>query len=241
MKQFDKLPLADLTGATEDVSKRKSNSKEFVLSTGKRRLVQSLKQLHYDDAGIQTDIDLTPVDLGDRWRIDQAPYIVEIRKDRLEFTYTSRKGGSITILASGIGGPPKLSPVVVEIEETRIRFDDVRPGLDIYFEFLPNTVRIFKILKSSAAPVEFTWDISEDEVVAFTVLADLRGFDSKFDGRGQRNLDLTQTVGLVSISAGVKSYTMTERFNGRASEIVDPATRRRGWKTDLVYPLVIHG
>ena len=239
MKQFDQLPFSDLTGAIEDFAKRKPNSKEFDFGGGKRRLVQSIRRLHYEDGGAQHDIDLTPVDLGDRWRIDQAPYIVEIRKDRLEFTYTSRRGGSVTVSASNIGGPPLVTPVVDESEGTHIRFDDVRPGLDIYFEFTPNTVRIFKVLKSPAAPVEFTWDVKEDEGAAFSVMSSLVGFASKLDGLKRRKLDLTRTVGPVLITNGVKSYTVTERFNGRASEIFDPVTRRKEWKTDLVYPLVI--
>ncbi len=240
MKQFDKLKPGDLTSAAEDVSKRQPNSKEFDLGNGKRRIVSSVGQLHYEDGGAQKDIDLTPVDLGDRWRIDQAPYIIEIRKDRLEFTYTSRKGGSVTVSASDIGGTPRLSPVVAEGSVgSRIRFDNVRPGLDIYFEFRPNTVRIFKILKSPAAPTQFTWDIEEDENAAFTVLSTLIGRDSKTSSPFSRNLELSRAVGPVSTVGGVKFYQVTETFHGRVSEIVDASTRRREWKTDLVYPLVI--
>ncbi len=239
MKQFDRLSLSDLTDATEDIAKRKPNSKQFVFAD-KRRLVQSLGLLHFNDGGKQKDIDLTPVDLGASWRIDQAPYIIEIRKDRLEFTYTSRRGGSVTVSVNSIGGPPRSTPVIDEAVGTRIRYDDIRPGLDIYLQLQPDGVRLFKVLKSPVAPTEFIWNIQEDEGAAFTVMADLVGSDSKFSkDTERRNLDLTRTVGPVSAVAGVKSYTITELFNGRASEIVDRSTRRREWKTDLVYPLVI--
>ena len=96
MRYFDHLNFKLPVSAVEVVEKRTSHSKLFAIpgdeSPSSHKLVVSMAQIHYDDAGTLEDVDLSPVDMGTHWEVNKAVYTLRIEKSAPEITYSSPKG-----------------------------------------------------------------------------------------------------------------------------------------------------
>lgn len=221
---------------SEIIGRRRVNAKHFALGNNRFRAEIHHGPIHYedDDDNLQ-DINLTPVDRGGFFEITDAPYNVQCAKDRIEAVYVSRKRGDAKISLARAGS--MLSPsfnVAPIIQGNRIVYEDVAPGLDIYFLFRARGMEAFKRIKTPEAAKEFEWDIDESESKEFQSKNVTIGHDNK-----NRKVEASNIITGVVIANGRKTFKITETITGRVSEIIDPTTRVRGWVNAAQYPLVI--
>jgi len=218
---------------------RTRHTKRFRLDNGKQRIVVTKGPMHWNDGGELKEIDLTPRLLSNRFIVDQADYIFEVFRNG-RFLYTSRAGGTYQLRIRDLGGPLSLNPVV---EGREIRFNDIRPGLDLVYQVRPTGIRMIRHLKSDQAPKRMVFRVFESDTRQFDEKAQLWGWDSKYPRiPARRPLNLTRTVSRERPASGSRMrYDVTEIWTGEAGEIVDPSTRRREWQSDIVYPVVIYG
>lgn len=212
------------------------HTKQFDLGGGRRRIVVSERPLHWG-ADLK-EIDLTPREQGNRFVVDQADYIFTAFKTG-RFLYESRSGGTYELRMRDLGGPLNLNPT---IGEKQIRFDDIRPGLDLVYELRPTGMRMIRFLKSDLAPRTMVFRVFESNTRQFEEKGRLWGWDSKHPRMpARRPLNLDRSIGNERPAGSRMRYDVTETWTGEAGEIVDPSTRRREWQTDIVYPVVIYG
>lgn len=238
----------------EIVSKRTLNSKTFSLGGKARRLVQQSGQMHYYDGSSLKDVDFTMNDRISDFSTNKAPYTIQIEKGEIGYTYTSKAGGTINIRLVEINDTPvkNFTKTFMPTKSRNgaygeIRFNDILPDLDIYFELRPRMVRIFKVLKSSAAPTVFTWEIIEDDRVnPFNVRLESVGSDNNDEIRkgreGERKLkrkiEINSTVGSIdtTINPGKRTFRIREEFTGRTAKLSRP--RIPTWLEEVVYPVL---
>jgi hypothetical protein len=210
----------------EIVSARTLVSKTYDAGNGKKRLRQSMGPVHYlEDDNSWQEVDLTPVDMGDHWRIEKAFYRLTIWKDVPGIEYESRAGGSATVTIDTIGGnrPATVAPV---LDGLACRWADCAPDFDLEMIFRPAGIEWVRALKSERAPREWAFLVEE------------RGKPVDQSARGKdasgRALDLAGTTGEVG-----GKRVVAESFEGRVSAVVDPKTRKRAWIDAVEYPVRI--
>ena len=173
-------------GSVEVINKRNETSKTFSLGNGKFRIAKTIGPVHYknnrnDRNEEWKEIDLTPEDKGNRFEIHQAPYDLEISKEKISISYTSKEGGNIVINLKSIGGillnqlNLNINP---RIENNQIWWDNIVDGLDIYLNLSSASVEYFKVIKSNDAPHELEWDIEEDKNHLLKVNSRHKGTDA---------------------------------------------------------------
>lgn len=208
----------------EVLRRRNLVSKTYDLGSGQFRLMQSMGPIHYqEDDGSWQEIDLTPEDRGDHWRIERGLYRLTIWKDAPGIEYESRAGGAATVALDSIAGA-KPRVVAPKMDGLCCRWANCAEDFDLELTFRPVGIQWVKALKSDRAPREW----------AFTVEERGKPVEQRLAGKdaAERALDLSDTL-----TEGGGRRLIVETFGGRASEVVDRKTRRRAWSDAVEYPV----
>ena len=217
-----RLPIpTDTLG--EDVVARTMFSKAYRLSDGKRRLLCKPSAVHYRDAsGVFQDMDLEG--MGANLRLDTAPYILQVTRNRIGMTYTSRATGEVlTCELEAVGGVP-VGQLPLVVSPQRVGQDvrwDALPGLIIALRCQPSGVSWIKRLADATVPRSFTWLVTRPTPLrGVLAMSGLRGREnlSRVDIPGRRrgfSLDLTKTEQVVSDDGTTVTLRVTETWTGR--------------------------
>ena len=217
-----RLPIpTDTLG--EDVSARTTFSKTYRLADGKRRLLCKPSAVHYRDAaGAFQDVDLEG--MGANLRLDTAPYTLQVTRNRIGMTYTSRATGEVlTCELEAIGGVP-VGQLPLVISPQRVGQDvrwDALPGLTIALRCQPSGVSWIKRLADATVPRSFTWLVTRPTGLRGVLLmSGLRGRENlpRADVPGRRRgwpLDLTKTEQVLSDDGTTVTFRVTETWTGR--------------------------
>ena len=217
-----RLPIpTDTLG--EDVAARTTFSKTYRLPNGQRRLLCKPSVVHYRDAsGVLQDMDLEG--MGANLRLDIAPYILQVTRNRIGMTYTSRATGEVlTCELEAIGGVP-IGQLPLVVSPQRIGQDvrwDALPGLTIALRCQPGGVSWIKRLADATVPRSFTWRVTRPVGLrGILLLSGLRGRENlaRTDLPGRRRgwpLDLTKTEQVLSDDGTTVTLRVTETWTGR--------------------------
>ena len=215
---------------------RTMRSKTFDLGSGKRKCVQTIGPLHWQDADGLKDIDLMPVEQPDGMlRVDQCAYKLIVDPATATLRHESRELGTrARVGLKAVGNRPVVSlsmrPV---IEDGKITWPQVVPGVDIELVLRPNGAEWFKIIHDARAPHEFTWSVERQEgFPAERIKLQTQGVDANRD-----KLRMSHRQGPKREVLGWEKFDLTERFERQVSRIVDKRTRRREFKDDVAYPV----
>jgi hypothetical protein len=203
----------------ESKSLRTLRSKTYFLDTygTRRRLVSYLENIHYQaDSGLE-EIDMNISD----GKIHKCDYDIELLEGKVGYKGTDPKGKKIELeLLDVVHNPP-------EIDGNVAIYKNVSKDTDLQLIFLPDKIKVLRILKSNKAPLIARFR-SNREVGAAGKLAHM-GVDGK-----ERRTKLT--IDELDISETEK--TITQIFDNKVIK-TDPKTRKREWSEDITYPVVI--
>lgn len=210
----------------EIVSARTVNTKILSLPNGKRKVITSVAPKHYLDKGKYVDLDTTIAVKNDRFTADQLPFEFRIYRDGIGYDYTSKVGGTISVVLDSVGGS-KINGeqfFVGERTGSEVLFRDVAEGLDLRFVVHKNGIRTYRILKSDRAAKEWVWRITGDE-------AGLSKISSRISGKDASGKELAGLT--LSINDGVA----VEAWDGTA--IAVSRDRIPSLTTNVQYPVTI--
>lgn len=237
---------------------RTLRGKTFDMGARRRKIVSGIRVVHVPqdvpawELGVATPLeDIDPSVVWDasaeRFRMVRGWFDVEFRPDELSLSYTSKRGGGVTMRLERVDGDllSTRSPVFKpELIANGVRFPDVIPDMDVWFECTPQGVRIFRKLKSPVAPKAFEWDADLRPGVTFEVGTRLDGWDNDDDAdpiravedlpvRRYRSLQMT---GESTVIDGRRK--LIDAWTGKTIEI-DPVTKTQTLRDDVIYPVVI--
>jgi hypothetical protein len=237
-------------GATEILSARTLKSKTFDLGNGQRRISTMLAPAHvpssvqaWERGEVTTwlDPDTTIERVGDFFEVRNAWYRLRVpATGGFSYAVVSRRGagGEYRVELDeivGHTGPLNIAPV---IEGNVLRFPNVVPDLDLRLVCLPDRVQFLKRLKSSSAPREFVWRVSND--APNLRRGRLMGWDNaeRANSRPKRGLLLTESEEDAGVIGGRTWKRVREKWNGDSLE-TDPVTRVKHTRKDTVFPVDI--
>lgn len=243
-------PIRIRAGETEIVERRRRNSKTIRQADGKIRVVNRLRPVHWDNAGQWVEVDDTPqsADGGRTWTTPSTPYNLAWDSETLTLSYTSKKGGDVTVKLSALDGSPFTGKPSAVLEGQDI-VCAVSPDLDIRLRVRSHGVEIFKVLKGPSAPKALAWEISEGDMssISFAPMT-TKGMDNALRGDLQRlsgdllnrrrQAEIAHAATEPRTRAGRRTYQVTETVTGR-TRFVDPLTRARLWVDEIVYPVEV--
>ena len=233
MRLYDRHPLVPL-GLPEIVEARTVRSKTFNLGGNKRKLVMLPQRIHWRNGQVLEDVDLSlAVQPDGMLRMDQADYKLIVDPTTATLRHESRKSGArARVGLKAIGGQPAVlaKPIV---EDGRIRWLSVVPGVDIELWLRPRGAEWFKVIHGPDAPHEFTWTVERQEGFdEAKINLETRGLDANKD-----RLRIAHQLGAVRVAGGWIKSDFTERFERQVSRVADKRTRRREWANDPQYPV----
>ncbi len=226
---------------------RTRTSKTFDMGKNKRRLIKSLAPVHYKNrAGKFRTIDTTIRQDGKNFVVDRTDFDLSILSDQVGYSYTSKRGGDVTVRLLELDGAPvkdlKLN-IAPRLDGDKLWYDEVLPGLDIYIEVRPLQVQVWKIIKTKDAAHEFKWLVKENNTrKKFTVRDKTEGTDNhngeRGHGRGKRGLKRKLEI-IPKRKDFDDHFTFKETITTRTAK-KDKRTRRKNWaKGEIVYPLLV--
>lgn len=218
--------------AIEKRELRSTHSKTFALSSGQFQCEVRRKPVCYvSDTGELRSCDTTVKQVDGRVFVEWLPYKFELHKTGIGFDFQSRDAGFASVKLDAIGDGQFDATEVMRpvIDANTIAFQDVRPGLDIVFEILPNRVKTFRVLKDEFASRRFTWicrhDVAGREKIDDVLIGE--------DASGAM-LDLSTAIEQIDKS----SYRFTESWSG-AVKVRDKKTRIKSLSPNVSYPVRI--
>lgn len=213
--------------AEELLADRTACTKTFLMPDGRRKLVTRLRPEHYEHAGQWHDIDTAITVKGENFTADQLPFEFRIHRLGIGYDYTSKSGGSITVVLESVGGDKVDGERFFEGDRSgnEVLFRDVAEGLDLRFVVHQNGVRTYRILKSEKAAKEWRWRITGDE-------AGLAKIGKRFVGGDASGRELA------GLSMAIEGDTVVETWDGSVIN-VDPLTRIKSVSSEAVYPVEI--
>ncbi len=235
-----RLPAEQKVGIVGEVlEKRSAVCKVFDKGGGSHMSVAG-RHMHYEDNGFK-EIDLSPVDAGNHWLIDRAPYILKVFKNfPIRIEMTARDDGSVITIeleqlddVAVTRGDLTLSSSIQA--NGRIRFSGLRAGYDFEWEPRAGGIEWWNILRDDKAPTSWTFLVEEDSGTSFERGDQIFGFDTG----GVENAEVGKTIESLPAADGKNKYRVRESFLGRTSEILDPQTRVRTWKPTVDYPVTV--
>ncbi|MEH6630145.1 MAG: hypothetical protein V7776_04940 [Halopseudomonas aestusnigri] len=205
--------------APELIEKRTPTSKTYDLGKGRFKVRKHQAQVHYlTDTGLK-EIDYTPVDKGKFWAVYGNSYHMRVYKDKPSIKYVRSDGTSVKVALKGIGGIKPNNPPAT-LEGNSVTWKDVAKDFDLILYFKPSGIELVKVLKSEAAPKLWRMKLTRNGI---PIPTEVTGEDA----HGRK-------IDVVDIVDGVNVYTT---YTPRVSEQTDKKTRKRGWSTDVVYPV----
>ncbi len=214
----------------EIIEKRTPTGKTFLQEDGKYRLRASEKLVHYTDKGQMHDIDLEPVDMGDYWLVDKAPYILTVSKAKPHILYQGRGSGlRIEMELQHVDGqaPGQFTP---EVTPRGICFKGITDN-DIHIAIRAKSVRTEQHIASPQGIRTLGWKIRQNYPEPIVVETLRKARDAE---RSKGELQITRSQ-LVRDGADW-IHTFEEKFTGKKLE-KDPVTRRLIPVDGAVYPV----
>lgn len=241
--------MADITpkpGEVELLDRRSVRRKVFQKPDGGVRVVNTVRALHYQDAGAWKSVDIKPKTADGRtFTTTDTPYILAFDRRALSLTYTSKAGGSVTIKLLQIGGVNVGNfngQATIAGEDVTLR---VATDLDIVLRVRPFGIEIFKVLHSANAAKALRWQVSYQDkgqinfdLMGTSGLDNLNRVTPREGLDVRRRIEMTHTKSAETVNAGVTTYTVDETFTGR-TRLIDVNTMARTWVNDVVYPVEI--
>lgn len=253
------------TGGTEIVADRVLHGKTFDMGGDKRRTVSKVALVHVPDdvpawegggsfnwLDLDTDVELT----GGVYKAKQVWHDSFVDPAVLGLDYLSKRSGDVRTRVTQINSVllrniPGLN-ITPRIAGGELWFDDVIPGLSIYFQFRGGGVATWRVLASSALsrPVRLEWNISRAAEQNVRILAETVGrdnYDKSNAGRNAGNrlnqsraIEVDQSRTPDQTSAGRTEFFHDEELTGR-SVFTDPSTRVKSWTSGIVFPIRMNG
>lgn len=201
----------------EVISKRSENSKTYYLGKNEKGLDRfsleiSMGVVHYKDNYNNEyeewkNIDLTPVN----GVVSKAPYILTI-SGKTVTVYDKKTGSVVSLDLAQIDGKTVSSPIL-EFSKGKATAQNIATDTDLEITWNENSISFSRILKSSKAPMQATFGISQN---GNGIKVEAKAKDSKKEIIGNKNH--------VNVTASIVNGVLTET-------IVD--------KSELVYPVKI--
>lgn len=210
----------------EILDKRTQYTKSYALSKDTFELRASILPMHYEDNGVLKDFDLSVK--GDT--VNGTVYEAHLLPNEFGYFIKDKndKGGVYLKLKDIAGVTPVFSSPV--INENKAVWNQIVNGIDFSIEFTNFSVKTWITISDSAAPHEFTWEMTKEKESGKT---DIRGVST---GRDADNnfLKLSRTIINETIE-GVTTFK--ETFDGFCSDR-NPRTRVPITKP-AVYPVTL--
>ena len=233
---------AEVNTSKEIINKRAECRKIWDIGGGKHRMVVGLGMVHYkNDYTNKTEswkeIDLT---LEPDGTCNKAPYTIQVFTDRVGFSYVSKRGGRIDVELDKIGGKDKttVQTFTVVQEANQLFWNNVDKDIDIKVLLRPQSVEIFKLLKTDKAAKNLKWKYTKyhgDSNCNFKKTN--TGIDDTQPKSG--NLEIISSISDPVSDVDKDVYYMDEEWTGRVGRIIDKKTKIKEWGTDPVYPVII--
>lgn len=252
----------------ELIDKRQLRSKSFDLEvpgeTKRKQVIQCANIIHVPDDVAKweandksfnwLDCDCNIATDKTNFEIVNAWYTITISKTAISYTYTSKRGRSVTVSLMEIGGKLigdlvlNIAPVVTG---NKIEWVDVRPGLDFFLILRPARIDLFKRVKSVTAPHSWAWEVTEEKGdKAFIVTDVTTARDNENDSDSARDLLIQrQHKRVAEVSMNITTLLNTVSILNRKIEetvttvttIVDPGTHIKSQSApgDIVYPVLV--
>ena len=146
--QFPSEVLKQEGLTNEVVSKRMVNSKTYKTGDHRFTIINSQAVCHYREDFFDTneqwkEIDLTIKDEGTHYSVDKAPYRLTIPKDKIGYSYLSRKGSKIDVELTDVADSPNFD-VAPTVNGNVLAWRNVASGLHLKLVLRPTFVEIFK-------------------------------------------------------------------------------------------------
>ena len=238
MREFDRIGLTVPEGSTELIDKRCPISKTHRLPTGDLYYQTANSLIHFGNG--LNDIDLEPVDNGDSWLVINAPYKLEVRKNKLEYTYASLDGSiKITMQLMSIDGKalPKMRCVPCQTSSLghSLSFNQVLGDGDVSVVTKPNGVSTQQVIKSAKGRRTLVWKVTQNVPNPIVL-------ETHVNARDANNAECEVTIvrsALTPNPDGTYSGTFSEHVTGKILVILDPKTRIKTPADGLVYPVIM--
>lgn len=183
MREFDRIGLVAM--GPEVLSKRAPTSKTFDLGNGQFNLQQTMGLIHYDNNGL-ADIDLEPVDGGDWWLLDKAPYTLKVAKGTPQLTLTDRATGFVyTLSLVSINAASFTAPSCVPEPHPNghaLSFAGLLGDGDLHIVLTPSGVMTQQTIRSANGLKSLLWNVNQsnpDPVVVETAIRAQDANDAK--------------------------------------------------------------
>ena len=198
----------------ELVGKRTLSSKTFDISKlsgeGTRRLVATIHPMHYDNAGVLDEIDMTVVNGG----VHKCGYDVDLYVDAVGYHGTAPDGKAISL---------KLDvPFVVPVSTSnKVLYEGVAKDTDLEIIFTPNSIHVNRVLKTPLAPKEAEYVVQREA----GIVGKLLNLGADAEGKKTR-------LSVVETPTGKPDETRyTQTWSGEVA-VMNPLTRKKEWKDD---------
>lgn len=233
----------------EIVALRTKTGKVFDMGGEKRRVEQRIGPVHYPDPsdGRWRTIDVRFVQKGNKYLVDKTVYDLEIDPSKLQYSFTRKKGGHVSVRLTHIDNTPIVQlplNITPEIENDKLHLRAILPDLDFYFRARSCGVDTFKILKSGSAPRKFTWEVREQNAEHIIVKTKTSGVDNadklpREFRKVQARIKMAHIVGEKILVGNEYVYSFSEEFTGKIVEI-DKKTRVPTYVDNAeIYPIII--
>lgn len=214
----------------ELTEKRTLHSKTHDLGNGQHRLVASMIPMHYEEAGVLHDIDMT-IQNG---VVNSGIYKVELLADKIGFKAIDRASGKAITVSLGKLGGHNVSYSAPTIDGNKVTWTAVRTGTDVEFIFNPHQVNIFRVLQNAQAEKSAHWDIEEE--LGEKVIK----MNTRVVGRDAAKKETKHTVLITppEETPNRKRYTIHDTFESKVFNR-DRRTRVKTESDEVSYPVRI--
>lgn len=235
MREYDRLGMKD--HGNEVIAKRAPNSKTFDLGNGQFQLEQTMGLIHYDNNGLD-DIDLAPIDAGDYWTLDKAPYTLKVAKGTPQLTLTDRATGFVYNLSlASINAASFTAPICVPEPHPNghaLSFAGLLGDGDLHIVLTPSGIKTQQTIRSAKGLKTLLWNVSQTNPQPVMVETTIRAQDAN-------KAKLATTINRSSLTQNGKMWegTFQETASDTLMQVTNPKTRVLSAGGAAVYPLTV--
>lgn len=235
MREFDRLGLKNY--GNEVLAKRAPNSKTFALGNNQFQLEQTMGIIHYDNNGLD-DIDLEPVDGGDWWLLDKAPYTLKVAKGTPQLTLTDRATGFIYNLSlTSINAASFTAPNCVPEPHPNghaLSFAGLLGDGDLHIVMTPSGIQTQQTIRSANGLKTLLWNVSQTNPQPVMVETVIRAQDANKE-------KLATTINRSPLTQNGKMWegTFQEQATDTLMQVTNKKTRVLSAGGAATYPLTV--
>ena len=201
---------------------------------------------HRNYKGGWDDVDVTLERIGGKWGTKNSFYRAKVATNIIGARYESRLRGAVEITLRKIDGVNVTVIPTPVIEETRITWPDVIPGMDIYLDFGVYKIEFFKRINTPAALKSISWGVKEEDASRLVIQEKSEGRDNlnknlvaTRGNKRRRVLEMNHSRTTPTVNGqGQTVYEMTEEATGRIFER-NRTTGEVDITTNIEYPILI--